>query len=64
MNRDNFCDHFERECNDIESCKYFRDRFGVIAYCVVSDKCRKELVEYEHEKELQEREAILNDDIQ
>ena len=60
MNRDSYCKLFGKECNTIDTCRYFRDRFGTISYCLLSDKDRQAKVDGVHQKELQEREGIIN----
>lgn len=60
MNRDSYCKLFGKECNTIDTCSYFRDRFGTISYCLLSDKERQAKVEEINQKELQERENKIN----
>lgn len=60
MNRDSYCELFKKECDTIDTCRYFRDRFGIISYCLLSDKERQAKVDEKHQKELQEREGLIN----
>ena len=45
------------ECNNVNSCKYLLERFGVLD-CQPS-KYKKQIIETKHKKELEERKELL-----
>lgn len=57
------CELKNKECKEIFTCKYLKNRFGVLADPCMSKTEREKIIKEKHEQELKERYKLIGIDL-